>query len=321
MNKSVLEIAASTIIAEQSAIGQLVNKLDAEFEKAVDKIHHSLGRIVFSGIGKSAIVAQKITATFNSTGTPAIFMHAADAIHGDLGMVLADDIVVILSKSGESPEIKALVPLVKSMGNCLISIVGNVDSYLAKQSEIIINSYVEKEACPHNLAPTSSTTAQMVMGDALAVCLIELKRFSSGDFAKLHPGGSLGKRFYLTAEDLYKQNATPNVLPKSDLKTVIFEISKGRMGATAVTSENNKLKGIITDGDVRRLLEKSDQLSGIIAQDILSPNPKTISPQTLAIEALELIKNHDLSQLIVIDDEEHFLGFIHLHDLIREGII
>ncbi len=321
MNKSIPEIAATTILAEQSAIGQLVNQLDEQFEKAVNKMYHSAGRIVFSGIGKSAIVAQKIAATFNSTGTPAIFMHSADAIHGDLGMVLSNDIVVILSKSGESPEIKALVPLIKNMGNCLISMVGNINSSLAKQSEIVINTYVEKEACPHNLAPTSSTTAQMVMGDALAVCLIELKRFSSGDFAKLHPGGSLGKRFYLTAADLYKQNASPHVLAESDLKTVIFEISKGRMGATAVTDEHNKLKGIITDGDVRRLLEKSDQLSGITAQDILSPHPKTIFAETLAIEALELIKNHDLSQLIVVDTQDQFLGFIHLHDLIREGIL
>ncbi|ANI89036.1 D-arabinose 5-phosphate isomerase [Arachidicoccus ginsenosidimutans] len=320
MSNAIIETAKNVILAERDAISVLADLINEQFEKAVQAIHLCKSRIVVSGIGKSAIVAQKIVATFNSTGTPAIFMHAADAIHGDLGMIQKEDVVIILSKSGESPEIKVLLPLIKSLNNTIISIVGNKQSYLAKQSDIVLNSFVEKEACPHNLAPTSSTTVQMVLGDALAVCLIELKKFSSEDFAKLHPGGNLGKRFYLKVNDIYKHNAAPKVLVDADLKKVILEISKGRVGATAVTDGNNLLQGIITDGDVRRLLEKTEQLSGITAKDVLSANPKTISAETLAIEALELMKQFDLSQLIVTNEQNHLLGFIHLHDLIREGI-
>ncbi|HEY0298996.1 MAG TPA: KpsF/GutQ family sugar-phosphate isomerase, partial [Arachidicoccus sp.] len=273
-----------------------------------------------SGIGKSAIVAQKIAATLNSTGTPSVFLHAAEATHGDLGMIHKDDVVIILSKSGESPEIKTLVALVKSLHNCIIAITGNTQSYLAAHSAYVLNSFVDKEACVNNLAPTSSTTAQMVLGDAIAVCLMQLKNFSSDDFAKLHPGGNLGKRLYLKIDDLYKHNASPKILVNADLKNVILEISKGRMGATAVVDENNLLCGIITDGDIRRLLEKTDQLSGVVAKDILSPRPRTVSPEALAIEALEQIKLHDLNQLVVVDKHNTVLGFIHLHDLIREGI-
>ncbi|HRH60448.1 MAG TPA: KpsF/GutQ family sugar-phosphate isomerase [Chitinophagaceae bacterium] len=316
----IIASALETIALEAQSISNLENYIDDGFEAAVQAIHHSTGRVVVTGVGKSAVVGQKIVATLNSTGTPALFMHAGDAVHGDLGMVQQDDVVIIISKSGESPEIKVLVPLIKSFGNKLISIVGNKSSYLANESHFILNTYVEKEACPNNLAPTTSTTAQMVMGDALAVCLMHLNEFSGKDFARYHPGGNLGKRLYLKAEDVSKQNAQPKVPGNASLKDVIIEISKGRLGAVAVVNENNMLKGIITDGDVRRMLEKTNDIASVTAGDMVSLNPKTIAPDMLAAQALELLKKHDISQLIVAGSNGEYLGILHLHDLIREGI-
>jgi len=321
MSTNIRAIAKRTIQTEAEAVSGLISLLDESFEKAVQAIHQSAGHLVISGIGKSAIVAQKIVATLNSTGTPSLFMHAADAIHGDLGMVQPQDTVLLISKSGESPEIKVLVPLVKNAGNILLAMCGNIHSYLSSQADYVLNTTVEKEACPNNLAPTSSTTAQMVIGDALAVCLMELNGFSGRDFAKNHPGGNLGKRLYLRVEDLYAVNAKPAVLDSASLKEVIIAISAGRLGATAVLDEANKATGIITDGDVRRMLETTDNLSRVKAADILSLHPKTIQPGALAIEALERMREADISQLIVVSADNHYLGILHLHDLVREGII
>ena len=319
MKKSISQIAVEVIQSEVNAINGLQKFINEAFEKAVNIIYQCKGRLVISGIGKSAIIAQKIVATLNSTGTPALFMHAADAIHGDLGMLQPADIILIISKSGESPEIKALVPLIKNLGNTLIGMVGHTTSYLAVHSDIILNTTVESEACPHNLAPTNSTTAQMVMGDALAVCLIELNGFTGNDFAKLHPGGNLGKRLYLTVETLYKQNAQPKVNEYASLKEVINVLSKGRMGALAVVKEDDVLTGIITEGDVMRALNNTERLTDITAKDILNTHPKTIRPSALATQAFELLKQYDINQLIVTDDNR-YLGFIHFHDLVREGI-
>lgn len=321
MNEAIKKTALRTIELEVQSVSGLRSFIDDSFEKVVDIIHRSTGRVVITGIGKSAIVGQKIVATLNSTGTPALFMHAADAIHGDLGMIQQQDIVIIISKSGESPEVKVLVPFIKDFGNILVGMIGNRNSFLAKESDYILDTTVTKEACPNNLAPTSSTTAQMVMGDALAVCLMELNEFSGKDFARFHPGGNLGKKLYLKVDDLYKMNAKPQVSQDTSLKEVIIEISKGRLGATAVTNAANKLVGIITDGDVRRMLEKINDLSAVKAADIFSVNPKTIAPEVLAVEALETLKANDISQLIVTDADGIYLGILHLHDLIREGII
>ena len=288
--------------------------------KPVTAIHQSKGRIIISGIGKSAIVAQKIVATFNSTGTPALFMHAADAIHGDLGMIQQDDMVMILSNSGNSPEIKALVPLIKSFGNKLIGMVGNMQSYLATQADFIVNASVTAEACPNNLAPTNSTTAQMVMGDVLAVCLMELKEFTEKDFARYHPGGNIGKRLYLRVEDMYKINPKPCVQLHTPVKEVITEISRNRLGCTAVLDEANNLIGIVTDGDVRRMLEQHDNISQFRQKIFIQEILRLYHPQALAIEALNLMKKHDITQLIVMDNSE-YAGVLHLHDLLREGII
>ena len=320
MNTNIQALAQQTIETEASAVLGLKAFIDKDFEKIIQSIHEAKGRLIVSGIGKSAIVAQKIVATLNSTGTPALFMHAADAIHGDLGMITPDDVVMLISKSGESPEIKVLIPLINNFGNLLIGMVGNMDSFLAKQSNLVINTTVEKEACPNNLAPTSSTTAQMVMGDVLAVCLMKLNQFNNRDFAKFHPGGNLGKRLYLRVEDLSKANEKPKVLPTATLKKVIVEITQNRMGVTAVVDENMELKGIITDGDLRRMLEKTSDISQICAADILSGNPVTIDPQAMAVEALELLKKHDISQLVVAE-KNIYKGIIHLHDLIKEGIV
>ncbi|WP_439504657.1 KpsF/GutQ family sugar-phosphate isomerase [Sediminibacterium sp.] len=320
MNTNIQALAQQTIETEASAILGLKAFIDKDFEKIIQSIHEAKGRLIVSGIGKSAIVAQKIVATLNSTGTPALFMHAADAIHGDLGMITPDDVVMLISKSGESPEIKVLIPLITNFGNLLIGMVGNMDSSLAKQSNLVINTTVEKEACPNNLAPTSSTTAQMVMGDVLAVCLMELNQFNNRDFAKFHPGGNLGKRLYLRVEDLSKANEKPSVLPTATLKEVIVEITQNRMGVTAVVDENMDLKGIITDGDLRRMLEKTNDISQVCAVDILSTNPITIHPEAMAVEALELLKKHDISQLVVAE-KNRYKGIIHIHDLIREGIV
>ena len=320
MNQSIQKTALRTIELEAASVAGLLAFINANFEKAINVIHASKGRLVISGIGKSAIVAQKIVATLNSTGTPALFMHAADAIHGDLGMIQEADIVLIISKSGESPEIKVLVPLIRNFGNTLIAMVGNMDSFLAKESAIVLNTTVSQEACPNNLAPTSSTTVQMVMGDVIAVCLMELNGFSQRDFAKYHPGGNLGKRLYLRVGELSKQNASPKVLASASLKEVIVEITQKRLGITAVVNEQNQIIGIITDGDLRRMLEKSSSLDQITANDILTLNPKTIGADNLAVEALEILRNNDISALLVADNNE-YLGVLHLHDLVREGIV
>lgn len=320
MNTNIQALAQQTIETEAAAVLGLKAFINNDFEKIIQSIHESKGRLIVSGIGKSAIVAQKIVATLNSTGTPALFMHAADAIHGDLGMITSDDIVMLISKSGESPEIKVLIPLIANFGNLLIGMVGNLDSFLAKHANLILNTTVEKEACPNNLAPTSSTTAQMVMGDVLAVCLMKLNQFNNKDFAKFHPGGNLGKRLYLRVADLSDANEQPWVNPTATLKQVIVEITKNRIGVTAVVNDQHQLIGIITDGDLRRMLEKTSDIAGICASDILSPNPITVHPESLAVEALELLKKHDISQLIVAENGI-YKGVIHIHDLIREGIV
>jgi arabinose-5-phosphate isomerase len=309
-----------TIRLEAEAISSLEKMINDDFEKAVTTISSTTGRVVISGIGKSAIIAQKIVATLNSTGTPSIFLHAADAIHGDLGMIQQDDVVMILSKSGESPEIKVLLPLIRNFGNTIIAIVGNIHSYLARQSDIILNTTVEQEACPNNLAPTSSTTAQLVMGDAIAVVLMEMKGFGTAEFAKFHPGGILGKKLYLRVADLFSGNEKPAVPADATLSKVIVEISRNRLGATAVVNDKGALLGVITDGDLRRMLEKNASLDKVIARDIMSVNPKTINPEALAVDALDLLRKNDITQLVVTSGDE-YLGIIHLHDLVREGII
>lgn len=320
MTATIKQIALRTIELESQSISGLARYIDGDFEKAIHIITNCKGRLVISGIGKSAVIAQKIVATLNSTGSPSIFMHAADAIHGDLGIVQQDDVVMIISKSGESPEIKVLVPLIKNFRNVLIGMIGNTDSYLAKQADIILNTTVEQEACPNNLAPTTSTTAQLVMGDALAVCLMELKGFSTDDFAKFHPGGTLGKKLYLRVADLYIKNEKPKLAKDKLLRDVIVEISSKRLGATAVVDHDDKLLGIITDGDLRRMLEKEIALDKVTAADIMTVNPKTIGADELAVNALDLMRKKSISQLVVTHNET-YLGFIHLHDLIREGLI
>ena len=317
--EAIVSHAKKTIIDESLAISKLADFVDESFAEAVQLIYNSEGRVIITGIGKSAIIANKIVATLNSTGTPSVFMHAADAIHGDLGLVLKEDVVICISKSGNTPEIKVLIPLLKKAKNTLIAITGNLKSMLAEQADFIFNSYVEKEACPNNLAPTTSTTAQLVIGDALAVCLLKIRGFSSDDFAKYHPGGALGKKLFLTVKDLLALNEKPAVSLKSGVKEVIIEISKKRLGVTAVT-ENNKIVGIITDGDLRRMLANSEDFSKLCAEDIMSKAPKTINVNAMAIEAMELMETSEISQLLV-QDEEHYAGVIHLHDLIKEGII
>jgi arabinose-5-phosphate isomerase len=312
--------ALRTIKMEAAAIQQLAEQLDDSFERAIDTLAGCKGRIVVSGIGKSAIIAQKIVATFNSTGSPSIFLHAADAIHGDLGMVQQEDVVVIISKSGESSEIKVLIPLIKNFGNCLIAITGNTSSYLAKKADFVLNTTVNQEACPNNLAPTSSTTAQLVMGDALAVCLMEGRGFNMEDFAKLHPGGTLGKKLYLRVSDLYTDNEKPVVKTDQSVKEVILEMTKKRLGVTAVTGADGKLAGIITDGDLRRMLEKSDSIENIKARDILTQKPKTIAPSEMAVNALDIMRKNEIMQLVV-EENGIYLGIIHLHDLVKEGLI
>ena len=319
-NQSIQNAAIRTIRSEAASVAGLEAYVNEDFISAVVAIAGSRGRLVVSGVGKSAIIAQKIVATLNSTGSPAIFMHAADGIHGDLGMVQEHDIVMLLSKSGESPEIKVLVPLIKNFGNLLIGMSGSGQSFLARQSAIFLNTTVAEEACPNNLAPTSSTTAQMVMGDALAIALMELKGFGSADFARFHPGGALGKKLYLRVEQLYQAGEKPRVLPTASLNAVIMEITSKRLGATAVLEQDGTLAGIITDGDLRRMLEKDIDLKTVTAADIMSRQPKTIQAAALAIDALEEMRKKDISQLIVLE-QKLYAGIIHLHDLIREGII
>ena len=318
--EQILVNALETIRLDAESVTMLMKYIDASFIEAVRIIHEARGRVVVSGIGKSAVIAQKIVATFNSTGTPALFMHAADAIHGDLGMIQPDDVAIVISKSGNSPEIKVLVPLIKNFGNPVIAICGNETSYLATQANIFLNTTVEKEACPNNLAPTTSTTAQMVMGDALAVCLLDLKGFTEKDFARYHPGGALGKRLYLRVGDMSEANEQPKVNLDSPLREIIFEISRKRLGATAVIDAQGGIAGIITDGDLRRMLEKNENPTQVKAADILTRNPKSIDAGELATEALALMRANNISQLVVTRDGS-YAGMLHIHDLMREGII
>lgn len=315
---TILETAKQTIIAESNAIANLVNFLTDDFEKAVHFIHNSNGRLIVTGIGKSAKIGDKIVATLNSTGTPAIFMHAADAIHGDLGNIQKNDVVMCISKSGNTPEIKVLVPFIKNYGNKIIALTGNTNSYLGLNANFVLNCFVEKEVCPNNLAPTTSTTAQLVIGDALAICLLELNDFSSKDFAKYHPGGALGKKLYLRVHDLIDKNEIPQVTASTPIKDVIIEISKKRLGTTAVI-ENHQIIGIITDGDLRRMLKDNSDISQLTAVDIMSKNPKTIQVNAMAIEALETMENNNITQILV-EDHKTYVGVVHLHDLLKEGL-
>ena len=317
--KAILNIARETIDIESTAISNLLNFLNNDFAEAVQLIYNSKGRVIITGIGKSAIVATKIVATLNSTGTPAIFMHAADAIHGDLGLILEDDIVIFLSKSGNTPEIKVLIPLIKNGKNKTIAITGNPDSFLGQQADYVLNTFVEKEACPNNLAPTTSTTAQLVIGDAMAICLLKIRGFSSKDFAKYHPGGALGKKLYLRVNDLSSQNQKPEVTPETDIVNVIVEITEKLLGVTAVV-EDQKIVGIVTDGDLRRMLTRVTNIKGLKAKDIMSKNPKRIEANSLAVDAMELMESNEISQLLV-EEEGKYAGVVHLHDLIKEGIL
>ena len=316
---SIINLAKQTIESESKAILNLSNLITDDFADAVTLIYNSKGRVIITGIGKSAIIASKIVATLNSTGTPAIFMHAADAIHGDLGLILENDVVICISKSGNTPEIKVLIPLIKRTKNKMIAITGNTESFLGQQADYILNAYVEKEACPNNLAPTTSTTAQLVIGDALAICLLELRGFSSNDFAKYHPGGALGKKLYLRVQDISSVNEKPKVNPSTSIKDVIIEISEKMLGVTAVV-EDDKIVGIITDGDLRRMLRKVDDFSKLTASDIMGANPKRITADAMAIEALEIMESNEISQLLV-EENGLYAGVVHLHDLIKEGII
>lgn len=312
------KVALKAIDNELSAIAGLMNSINDDFEKAVNLIIEAKGRIVVTGIGKSAIIAQKIVATLNSTGTASIFMHAADAIHGDLGLVRKNDVVIAVSKSGETPEIKVLIPLLKGRRNKLIALVGNTSSYLAKQSDVVLDTTVEKEACPNNLAPTSSTTAQMVMGDALAICLLEMRGFTASDFAKFHPGGALGKKMFMRVSDLSINNQVPSVDVDENISNVIIEISSKMLGATAVL-KNEKLVGLITDGDLRRMIQKQPDYISLKAKDVMSTNPRTIDHDELVVEALSTMRENNITQLLVIRDG-NYIGVIHLHDILREGI-
>ncbi|GAA3621521.1 KpsF/GutQ family sugar-phosphate isomerase [Flavivirga jejuensis] len=316
---SIIQTAKLTIETESQAISNLSGLITDDFADAVQLIYNSKGRVIITGIGKSAIIANKIVATLNSTGTPSIFMHAADAIHGDLGLILKDDVVICISKSGNTPEIKVLIPLIKSANNKMIAITGNKDSFLGQQVDYVLNAFVEKEACPNNLAPTTSTTAQLVIGDALAICLLELRGFSSNDFAKYHPGGALGKKLYLRVQDISSVNEKPKVTPTTNIKDIIIEITEKMLGVTAVV-ENDKIAGIITDGDLRRMLSKVDDFASLTATDIMGTNPKRINAEAMAIEALEVMETNGISQLLV-EENGNYAGVIHLHDLIKEGII
>lgn len=316
---AILASARKTILSESESIANLVQYLDEDFAKAAEIIYSSKGRLVVTGIGKSAIIAQKMVATFNSTGTPSLFLHAAEAIHGDLGMVQPGDVVICISKSGNSPEIKVLVPLLKRFGNILIAMTANKSSFLGKESDYVLNAYVEAEACPNNLAPTNSTTAQLALGDALAVCLMEMRNFKSEDFAKYHPGGALGKKLLLRVGDMLDATHMPQVTPDSSIKKAIMEISEKRLGVTAVI-ENKNIIGIITDGDIRRMLNDRDNIAGVTAADIMTHNPKTIKSTDMAVDALNTMENHSITQLVVADNGE-YKGILHLHDILKEGIV
>lgn len=318
-SQEILEIAHKTLRVEAEGILKLSTQLNEDFSTVVHRIVYLKGRVIVTGIGKSAIIAQKIVATLNSTGTPSTFMHAADAIHGDLGMIQNDDLIICISKSGNTPEIKVLIPLLKQSGNTLVGIVGDMNSFLATQADLVLNTTVDIEACPHNLAPTTSTTAQLAMGDALAVCLLESREFSSADFAKFHPGGALGKRLYLKAGDLSNQNEKPQVTPGTPVRQVILEITKSRLGAVAVI-ENDHISGIITDGDIRRMMESHENFENLIAEDIMGRSPKHIDHNELAVKALEIMRSNNITQLLV-SSENKYQGIVHLHDLLKEGII
>ena len=317
--EKILATAKETILTESQAISKMADLLTNDFVESVQLIYKSKGRLIVTGIGKSAIIAQKIVATLNSTGTPSMFLHASEAVHGDLGMVQPDDIVICISKSGNSPEIKILVPILNRFGNTLIAMTGNLTSFLAKNSQFVLDTTVEKEACPNNLAPTNSTTAQLVMGDCLAVCLMEMRDFKGEDFAKYHPGGALGKKLLLRVKDMLDESKKPTVSPESNVQTVIFEISEKRLGVTAVV-ENNKIIGIITDGDIRRMLSKTETITGITARDIMTKNPKMIQPNDMVVEALNIMEDFSITQLIVAQDNS-YKGVIHLHDILKEGIV
>lgn len=316
---TLLQTAKNVLLSESKSIEKLTELIDNDFVKTTEVILKAKGKTIVTGIGKSAIIAQKIVATLNSTGTPAQFLHASEAIHGDLGMIQKDDVVICISKSGNSPEIKVLAPIIKNFGNILIGMTGNTDSFLAKQSDYVLNTFVESESCPNNVAPTNSTTAQLVMGDALAVCLMKERNFSAGDFAKYHPGGALGKKLLFRVKDMLDRENSPQVSPDANIKDVIVEISQKRLGVTAVV-ENNNLIGIITDGDIRRMLEKTDNFAGITAQNIMTKNPKTVAPQDMVVDALNLMENFSITQLMVTENGQ-YIGVIHLHDILKEGIV
>ena len=318
-NTEILKIAQKTLRMEADGLTRLATQLNEDFATVVQKILLLKGRVVVTGIGKSAIIAQKIVSTLNSTGTPSLFMHAADAIHGDLGMIQVNDLVICISKSGNTPEIKVLTPLLKLSGNILVGMVGDINSFLAKHADLILDTTVEMEACPNNLAPTTSTTAQLAMGDALAVCLLESREFTSADFAKYHPGGSLGKRLYLKVGDLSVHNEKPQVAPETSVREVIVEITKNRLGAVAVINQGF-IAGIITDGDIRRMMENHSSIDGLTAEDIMARSPKFIDKDELAVHALEILKSNNISQLLVSTDNK-YSGFVHIHDLLKEGII
>lgn len=318
-SQSILSIAKRTLETESKAIHNLIDQLDEQFAEAVQYIFDSQGRVVVSGVGKSAIIASKIVATLNSTGTPATFMHAADAIHGDLGTIQENDVVVCLSKSGNTPEIKALIPLIKIGKNKLVGITGNLESVLAKQADFVLSTYVEKEACPNNLAPTTSTSAQLAMGDALAISLLELRGFSSDDFAKYHPGGALGKKLYLRVSDIAANNQKPQVDATSSVKEVIVEISEKMLGVTAVMKKG-KIVGVVTDGDIRRMLSKHDNIGELTARDIMTSDPKSVEADTLAVKALKILQDNGISQLLVFENGT-YAGVVHIHNLINEGIL
>lgn len=316
------EVAKKVIADEAEAICRLGDYIDDDFVKVVDLIYKSKGKVIITGIGKSAIIAQKIVATLNSTGTPAVFMHAADAIHGDLGMVCHDDVVICVSKSGNTAEIKVLIPLIRNVGNNqIVGMVSNTDSFLAHNAEYVIKAKVDREACPNNLAPTNSTTAQLVMGDALAICLIQCRNFSSRDFAKFHPGGSLGKRLYTRVSDVYDSENRPQVSEEDGIRKVILEMSGGRLGAVAVTDETEHLLGIITDGDLRRMLEKYQNIDTLKAKDIMSIAPKTISEEELAYNAFQKMEKNSITQLVVVGEGDLYKGMVHIHDILREGVV
>lgn len=315
----IISIAKETIAIESEAIGKLIDYIDAEFAGAVDTIFNSSGRVIITGIGKSANIATKIVATLNSTGTPSIFMHAADAIHGDLGIIQKEDTVICISKSGNTPEIKVLVPLIKSRGNKIVAITGNPESFLGKQADFVLNAYVEREACPNNLAPTTSTTAQLVIGDALAMCLLDLRGFSSKDFARYHPGGSLGKQLYLRVSDLTSLNEKPQVHPDTNIRDVIVEISEKMLGVTAVI-ENEEIIGIITDGDLRRMLTRTEDFQKLTAKDIMTKNPKIIENKAMAVEAIKMMDEYGITQVLA-HEKGKYKGVVHIHNLTKEGII